>query len=241
MKLLNIYSVGIGALLLGLISTPAMAVTIDLFNDVEGSATRQSVRDDLLDGLPVTNTDIGLTGVIGGKRTISVEKLLGEEEDATNFSVRTTAQEAILSSDSGVQPRFSILYDGDFGASGTDLTAGGTQKSFLVNIIGNDLGANLAFDVTDINNNTSIITQSVAPNTTGNTYFRFDRATGSANLTTAKSITFRSTNAPVNLDMSFAFVETSAAVPFEFSPSMGLVFFGGLFGIHHLKKRLKTC
>ncbi|HEY9770430.1 MAG TPA: hypothetical protein V6C71_18385 [Coleofasciculaceae cyanobacterium] len=218
-----------------------MAVTIDLFSDVNDQVDGdQAVIDTTDDSTPVTDTNTSLTGVIGGQRTISVEKLTGVGEDATKFSIRQTTQDAILSSDSGVQPRFSILYDGDFSAGGTDLTNENTQKSFLVNILENDLGASLAFDVTDIDNNTSTITQSVAAGATGNTFFRFDQATGSANLTTAESITFRSTNAPENLDMRFDFIETSA-VPFEFSPSMGLVFFGGLFGVHRLKKRLKSC
>lgn len=249
MKLLNIYSVGIGALLLGLISTPAMAVTIDLFSDVNDKENgEQVVIDTASNGIPITDTDTFLTGVIGGQRTLQVNKRNGSSSLRSLLIVDPSQKNATFSSDNVVRSDFSITWNGNFGAGGIDLTDGGTQNFFLLNQT-NDLGGTLVFNVTDINNNTSTLSQAILPSATDfddnliprNEFFRFANFTGDADLTKASSIKLSSTNTTAGLDMSFALVATSAAVPFEFSPSMGLVFFGGLFGIHRLKKRLKTC
>ncbi|MGF1587796.1 MAG: hypothetical protein ACFCU7_00875 [Pleurocapsa sp.] len=242
MKLLNIYGVGIGALLLGLTSTPAMAVTIDLFSDVEDSNGFQFVLDDTADNTPVFNTDTSLTGVIGGQRTIEVNKRSGILPGSRNtFIVNEAAKNVTFSSDTDVSSDFSIAWDGNYGPGGIDLTGGGTQNFFLLEVTSNDLGANLVFDVTDIDGGTSRISKSVGAGVTGDQFFSFASATGGGDLTKASSIKLSSTNTTASLDMRFAFVDTAAAVPFEFSPSMGILFFGGLFGVHRLKKRLKSC
>ncbi len=246
MKLLNIYSVGIGALFFGLISTPAMAITIDLFNDTDGAF--QTVQDNLADTLPVTDTDTSLTGgVIGGQRTIQVNKRNGTlPTSSSSFTVDPVGQIASFSSSNGIRSDFSITWDGNFGTGGIDLTDGGTQKFFLLNG-SNDLGGNLVFDVTDINGNTSTLSQQIAPSLrdvnsnliSKNEFFGFANFTGNGDFTKARSIKLSSTDTLAGLDMDFAFIET--AVPFEFSPSMGLLFVGGLFGIGKLKKKLKSC
>ncbi len=242
MKLLNIYGVGIGALLLGLISTPAMAVTIDLFSDVEDANGFQFVQDDTAGNTPVLNTDTSLTGVIGGQRTIGVNKRSGILPGSRNtFIVNEAARNVTFSSDTDVRSDFFITWDGNYGAGGIDLTDGGTQNFFILDITSNDLGGTLVFDVTDINGGTRTMSQSFIAGQTGNKFFSFASATGGGDLTKASSIKLSSTNTIAGLDMSFALVDTVAAVPFEFSPSMGLVFFGGLFGVHRLKKRLKSC
>jgi hypothetical protein len=251
MKLLNIYGVGIGALLLGLISTPAMAITIDLFQDVNNPVGNingtQSVTDLLNDGNPVSLTDSNLdpTGVIGGQRTIAVNNR--NSTSTTTLTVNSINQMANFSSSNGVRSDLSITWNGSsFGSNGIDLTDGGTQKFFLLNG-SNDLRVDLVFDVTDINGNTSTLSQRIAPSLSDedgnlistNKFFGFANFTGNGDFTKASSIKLSSTNTLAGLDMDFAFIET--AVPFEFSPSTGLLFVGGLFGISKLKKKLKSC
>ena len=46
-------------------------------------------------------------------------------------------------------------------------------------------------------------------------------------------------NAPADFDATFDFIE-SEYIPFEFSPSLGIILCGGLFGIHKLRKRLQS-
>jgi hypothetical protein len=247
MKLLNIYSVGIGALFFGLISTPAMAITIDLFQNANGGF--QSVSDNnALDSTPVTDTQTfstGVTGVIGGQRTIQVNKRTGIPLSAfaSSLTIIPSSKLASFSSADTVTSDFSITWDGNYGSNGIDLTEGGTQKYFLLDIKTNDLNGTsslpLTFEVQDIGGATSTFSSTIVPGQKGNTLFSFANTSGGANLSQAKYIKLSATDTPESLDMSFAFVGT--AVPFEFSPSTGLLFVGGLFGISKLKKKLKSC
>lgn len=241
MKLFNLLNLGFSTLLLGLISSPAMgaSITLDSFSDVDNDPF-QFVQDDSVDGSPVTDTDgatTPLTGVLGGTRTISVSKDSGSNPFDTSLIIDTSLQQASFSSPSATEGSFSITYDGDFG-TGIDLTNGGANDAFAIDVVTNDLGVTLNFEVFD-GTNTATLAQAIAPLETGTTYFSFADFSNQSSLTQAQSITLSSSNEPANLDFEFQVLE-STEIPFEFSPSLGIIFCAGLFGIHKLKRKYQN-
>jgi hypothetical protein len=72
----------------------------------------------------------------------------------------------------------------------------------------------------------------------GDTYFPYQSFNNNVNKTRIREVSLNITNAPQSFDASFDYIQ-SAAVPFEFSPSLGLVLCGGLFSVNKLRKRLK--
>ena len=241
-----ISSFGPSLLGLGLFQDSAMAYTLDLFNDVdENESTIQEAADSTLGdgGVSVTHTSLSDVNVIGGKRTIEVEKLTGFEpndpEDIVKGAVRPSANKFFYQSPSSTSGDFSLIWDGDFG-TGIDLTddEGIKQKFFQVDIEENDLGVTLEFEISDEATpipNTSTYRQSIPAGTLGSIYFPYASFSDPSVLESAQSITLRSVNAPEALDLEFSLVAT--AVPFEFSPTVGIVLGGSFIGFNVLKKR----
>jgi hypothetical protein len=252
MKVSNIAYLSLSVFFLSLIQTPAKSVTIDLFNDVDGTGTRQNASDDTNDGLSATNPD-GLTtplsNVLGGIRRITVEKLTGSPDDdgvtKALLQVKTDESLIALSSDNSVQPGFSVLWDGDFDDSGSnnylDLTENGDKNAFQINVTRNDLGLKLNFDVTKANNTVASYTSpQIAAGTTGNLTFPFASFSNSSAFQEAKSIRMYSSNEAEDLDFSFTLFQTTKIIPFEFSPSLGIIIGGGFLGLHTLRKKIKA-
>jgi hypothetical protein len=245
MKLSTIAYLGFSTLLLGLMPTPAMGVTIDLFDDVESTddPPEQFVSDrfgssTIFDEI----TDTSLTNVLGGTRTIKVNKYFPTTNSGSStaqFVIRESDGRAAFSSTSGTQGTFEITWDGDFGASGIDLTDNDTKDSFLIGVVSNDLGVTLNFDVFD-GTNTATYSQAVAAGTLGNVYFPFASFSNQTALQQAKSIKLYSSNEPADLDFTFTLFESAQEVPFEFSPSLGIIMCGSFFGFRAIRKRLKT-
>lgn len=244
MKLLNFINIGFSTLMLGLISSPAMAasITLDSFTDVDETELNddpvssdpfiQRVDDNVADGTSVSNTDGSLSGVIGGTRTISVNKTGGRQ--GTTFLVDSFEgfEKASFSSGDATTGTFSLIYDGDGFGDGIDLTGGGTNDSFAIDVVTNDLGVTLNFEVFD-GTNTATSSQTVAAGELGTKPFPFADFSNQSSLEQAQSVTMYSSGAPAALDFGF---QDFRAVPFEFSPSLGIILCGGLFGIHKLRK-----
>lgn len=259
MKLLNIYGVGIGALLLGLISTPAMAFSIDFFDSTNvntynppfNGATYNGQRVEIgeaLDLYPSTDTDTNLSNVIGGQRTISVTRKAQPAggSGAISLNVNPTNRTASFDVASQSAGSFSIDWNGNFGSQ-KNFTAGGLDALEIGVLQVDNNGITFNFGLTDGLGNSGVITKTV--NSSGNARFLYNdivqNGSNQANLdlTNISSLKFYTSGEPESSDLAFDFIQTinSQAVPFEFSPSMGLVFFGGLFGVHRLKKKLKSC
>lgn len=249
MKVSTIAYLGLSTLLLGLMPTPAMGVTIDLLSDVESTddPPEQFVSDRFGSSTVFDEiTDSSLTGVLGGTRTIKVNKYFPATNSGSStaqFVVRESNGQASYSSTSGTQGSFEITWDGDFDGSGTnnyiDLTEGGAKDQFLIDVVSNDLGVKLNFEVFD-GTNTATYAQTLAAGTIGDVYFPFSSFSNQSALTQAQSIRFYSSNEPLDLDFTFSLFESAQEVPFEFSPGLGLILGGSFFGLNSLRKKLKA-
>lgn len=246
MKLSTLLIFSASTLILGLVKAPARGLIIDFFNDVDDDIEGlQFIQDTMKDGAPVTDIDgatIPLTDVIGGIRLLEVNKLTGSSSKRSLLEVDATSNRLDFSSDNNSTGSFSLNWNGDFDGAGSnnflDLTESGNKKSFLVSVLTNDLGVNLNFEVSD-GTNTAKLTQTLASGRTGNVYFSFANFTNQTALAQAKSIKLYSSNAPAGLDFSLALIENSEEVPFEFSPSLGIVLSGSFFGFCAIRKRFK--
>jgi hypothetical protein len=107
------------------------------------------------------------------------------------------------------------------------------------------LNVNLQFTVTDTQGRSGTISNGSISGT-GSQYFHFDQISNSnVNLTKAAYLQLTTVNPPRSLDFEFAFVESVddpnyTPVPFEFTPSLGLILGGGLFGFLRLQSKLKA-
>jgi hypothetical protein len=254
MKVSTIAYLGLSALLLGLMQTPAKGITIDEFSDVaDDIAGEQSVTDTTQNNTAVTDINNNLTGVLGSQRTLSVTKTAPAGNNQGSKSVQLAVDptpsihEASYSSSANTTGNFAITWDGDFDGAGTnnyvDLTEGGTKDSFLVRVTTNDLGVTLNFDVTHANNTVAHYDIPLAAGTLGRRYFPFASFSNPSALQQAKKISLYSSDAPAELDFGFTFFsseEEPVGVPFEFSPGLGMILGGGFLGLNTLRKKMKA-
>ena len=265
MKILNICTLAFGSIILGVSANPAMGFTLDLFKDTESNSTTINFPPEIpvpydgqqaeLNGndfngqpyVPSSDTNTGLSDVIGGKRTISVTENTpispnNNGGSLINLKVDPVNTEVSFNVSSGSNGTASILWDGITG-SNQDLTRD-DQNSFLIRILGIDSSATFNFEVTDASNNSGVISNPV--NTTGDSYFLYDDVvqnpdnTSNVDFVNAKSVKFYTSNEQDDLDFRFDFVTSANTVPFEFSPSLGIIVSGAFIGINVLKKKLKA-
>ncbi|WP_036483334.1 hypothetical protein [Myxosarcina sp. GI1] len=168
--------------------------------------------------------------------------------------VEITNETAYLDTQSGVQSKATFTWNGGdpisgFGGNGIDLTKNG-DNAFLINVLFLDQTANLEFIVTDIENDSGSIiknvpkyNESVAGYTQGvgrDTAFNYNKIDNNeVNVKNVKSISLTTNNAPSALNFQYNFVQTTKAVPFEFSPSLGIIICAILLGFFRLRKIYK--
>ena len=246
---------GINALLIGLDRSSAKAFTLDLFTDanveVVSGVKRQRVTTEAFVNSFASDTDTNLSGTDLGQRTL---ELTVDEFSLDNASIQVISNTRVspnqntasISSNSGVTIDSAKFTWGSDSTTPQDITDGGTDDSLLIDILSIDLttGADFAFTFEDSDGDTGSIIQNVS--STGNVYFPYETLTNNSpnvNQTAIREVSLEITNAPPDFDATFNFVQSAVqpqAVPFEFSPSLGLVLCGGLFGINKLQKKLKS-
>jgi hypothetical protein len=250
MKLSAISSLGLGALLLGLVQTPAMSINIDLFQDVEvGTGTEQSVQinEGLNTPLIQTNTDsnLPLGRVIGGTRYLSLS--VDNNASATKFHVDSSEnkQHLSLSTPSGVTSTGIVKWNGTGNKNEEgfwDLFQEG-HDSFQVRIIAAELNGRLKFTVEDDNNiaSSSFGIKSQESNSPPSDLFIPYNKFSNIDFAKVKSIEMEiSAGAREAYDITIDSIVTAQAVPFEFSPSLGIILSSSFFGFHALRKRWKN-
>jgi hypothetical protein len=254
MKLSTIAYLGLSSLLLGLVQTPAMGFTLDAFSDFEGSGTSQTAYINLLPGFPdmPTNPNTGLDtdSVFGGQRTITVRN---ENSGSGTIKLNLTNQKAEFDVGSSTIGGADIVWDG-FDAlndgQNIELDGGTTQRSFQLNIESLDVGQGsnpaitLNFDIKDTSGKIATISKTLTSdiNTTTNLYFAYQDRTGdNVNLGSIDYIRFYTSDelSPA-ADFEFNFIQSSKVMPFEFSPTLGLLTSVGLFGAKKWNKRRKN-
>jgi hypothetical protein len=236
MKVSTISSLGLGALLLGLVQTPAESVTIDLFTDVNDASGLQTASKRGVGS--ASEVDIGLNDVLGNSRFLQIEVLSGTRN--AQLQVDTETGQAFLDTDTGVASRATLRWDANgAGLGGIDFTQNG-HDSIVINIASIDQDSDLVFTVTDTFGNQGTLAQNLTGGFSGSTAYRYDNFSGSVDFTEINSIQLQTNNESSSLDFGFNFVQTAQEVPFEFSPSLGIVLSGSFFGFHVLKKKWKN-
>ena len=224
MRLFNIAALATSALVLPQ-ATLAATITIDDFT------TNQAAAAPAEGAVPSTST-IAAPEAIGGFRTISLRG------DGTGGIFSTTAAnvsggEASLSNTSGVTG--SALFQ--WVPGGVDLTDGGLNDSFVLDVIATDLGTK--FDLT-----VDGTTVSASSGAAGRVVFPF---TGFGDLTNANDISLF-VSGPANLDTTFNFIGADdlianpvtppvAAIPL---PASGLLLGGLILGAGVVTRRKTT-
>jgi hypothetical protein len=240
MKRAIVNSFGLGALLLGVVQTPAMGVTIDLFNDVNDLEDGfQTVFDSSTTSTPVReDTDTSLSDVLGGQRYIKVEtyqKAGGGSQVGGLLEVDPVLTIVGFSTGTNVKAHATLRWDGG-GSLNQDLTLGG-HNSFRLEVSTIDQYVTLNFKVDDTSTNSGIISKTI--NAPGTYYFPYSEASG-VDFTSAKSIELYTSAEPTELDFTFDFAQTDidpATVPFEFSPTLGIILCGGFFAMKNSRKK----
>ncbi len=232
MKLSTIAYLGLSTLLLGLMPTPAIAVTIDLFSEVQAPITQTGT------GSQQSSVTAALeSSIIGLERESKVEVISGTRSALLEVNNGI----AILETGNQTKSRATFTWDGinSAGLGGKNLTLGG-HNSFKLDIGYIDQSVDLIFEVKDTSGNTgSIIKSNIS--SVGSVFFNYGTVTNnSVNFSSVDSISLRTNNEPPSLDFEFLLAETAREVPFEFSPSLGIIMCGSFFGFRAIRKRLKT-
>lgn len=246
---IGFYSLAINGLLLGLHQTSAMAFTLDLFTDANTELVpgvkRQRIETEPFVSSFARDTDTNLSGTDLGQRTLelTVNEFAPSRASMQILSIGSTnSYTASISSEAGVTIESAKFTWGSDSTAPQDITNGGVDDSLLLDIISADLSGNTLFTFTfeDSDGDIGSISQNLISEE--DIYFPYETLTNNfsnVDQTRIREVSLNITNAPQDFDASFAFVESAVRpVPFEFSPSLGLVFCGGLFGINKFRKRL---
>jgi hypothetical protein len=253
MKVSTISSLGLGALLLGLAQNPAMGVTIDLFTDSQSVSRTIKPACSSYPCSSVTYSGInestftGLDAAIGGQRYMKVDipffqpfsysQRNGSRTAYLDINSLTKPEQATLITDPAITASAMFRWDGG-GSLNANLQPNG-EDSFKIDILSIDNTVNLVFTVTDTNNRQGTITEQVSSG--GEQFLKFANISNpEVDFKDIKSVQLATASEPQSLDFEFAFVETAKEVPFEFSPSLGIILSGSFFGFHVLKKKWKN-
>lgn len=236
MKLSTISSLGLGALLLGLVQTPAESVAIDLFTDVNDASGFQTVSKTGV-GF-ASDVDTVLNNVIGNSRFLQVQVRSGTRN--AQLQVDSSLGQVFLDTQSSVASRATLRWDANgAGLGGINFTQNG-HDSIVINIESIDQDSDLVFTVTDTFGNQGTLAQNLTGGFSGSTAYRYDNFSGSVDFTKINSIQLQTNNESSSLDFGFNFVQTAQEVPFQFSPSLGIILSSSFFGFHTLKKKWKN-
>jgi hypothetical protein len=258
MKRFNIYSLGLGVLLLGLVPNSAAAFTLDLFtsgNSLTGKNNNipyQKVEVNLEENSDsASDLDTSLSNVAWGQRQLDITASSSGLGTAQIEVIGGTQTRAKISSQAGVTIDSALFTWGfDSNTNYLDITDGGTHNVFNLNIITIDQnGADIKFRVTDSQGDFGeVIVDNITSN--GSKSFAYNDIitnNSAVNLNSIKKVQMEVLNAPADFDSQFDFVQSAydpafppAEIPFEFSPSLGIILCGSLFGVYKLRKRLQN-
>ncbi|MGK7899052.1 MAG: hypothetical protein AB4372_36910 [Xenococcus sp. (in: cyanobacteria)] len=232
MKILTASSLVVSALLLGLSQTPARGFTLDTFTDGDQFI---SVKDG-----STSDSVTGITGTDFGNRTIELDMTSGRG----SIEIDLTPQDAIVSANGSAQMNFSKFTWGSDTATPQNFKDISGHDSLAVEILSIDLieGATFSFTVTDSKITPETATVSSNLNSLGTHYFRysdFEADNSNIDLNSIEKVELTVSGMPPAFDTTFDFIQSAQAVPFEFSPTLGIIIAGSFIGFNILKKRAK--
>lgn len=243
----------LSTLFFGLIPTPTLGFTLDLFKDVS-SAPGNNAGIQLIDlTWPDTsgeNRIDGLVDVVWGKRSLYLDIASSNPIESQIFSHGATLAVGTdgntfgvvdLSSDTSIIASATIDWDGwQSGDSYIDLEENG-DDSLVLEVITIDQGVDLKFTITDQFDRVATITETVTNATTSQPiFFTYTDASNYSNVdfNNVKQIRLDIENTSTTaLDFTFDFLETGKAVPFDFSPSLGIFISLSFFAFYSLLKK----
>ncbi|MEM8828979.1 MAG: hypothetical protein AAGE96_06430 [Cyanobacteria bacterium P01_G01_bin.19] len=262
MKLLKFgfYSFAFTGLLVGLNQTSALAFTLDLFTDANDTFPSTTIPYQTVEANPIfggtvsaSDTDTGLSDVAWGQRRLDLTSTAGITTigDSNIKVFGSPATSASVNSESGTTIDSAMFTWGfDTNTDYEDITDNGADNTFGLDIVNIDLnGADIVFSVTDNNNDRGSVTVENITSTGSISFPYNDILTDNPDVTLGniKKIEMEIVNVPTDFDVTFDLIESrydadfpNVPVPFEFSPSLGLLLCSGVFGFKRIKKRLAT-
>ena len=239
----NICSLAVGVVLAGLNQTSASAFTIDLFGEPQFAGSNTATSGTFTD-----DTVTGSANIFGGSRFLSTTIVGGSGSPVTFNGLNIFDNEASVIAEPGATVGGFFEWAGIDDVSSEDLTGGLLNlDSIQVSIISVSEEVNLEFTVEDADGTTGTLSKNIPDEQTGNYYYPFTDFVPTETVGSTAGLDFTSIDyikmgtvgtVRPQMDLSFDLVQSATQpVPFEFSPSLGLIFCGGLFGVNKLRKR----
>ena len=236
------YSLAISGLFLGSNQTSASAFTIDLFGESQFAGSNLAT-----DGTFTDDSVTGSANIFGGDRFLSTTISGGSGSFVTFNGINIFGNKAAIITEPGATVGGYFEWAGIDGVSSEDLTGGLLNlDSIQVSIDSVSEEVNLEFTLEDADGTTGTLSKNIPDEQTGNYYYSFNDFSSSGG--TVAGLDFEAIDyirmgtvgtIQPQMDLSFSLVQSAVQpVPFEFSPSLGLIFCGGLFGVSKLRKRL---
>ena len=239
MKFLTASSLVISTFVLGLSQTTVSAFTLDAFSDSNESLQNLQVFPPSTSG---SDPDTFLSGTDFDNRTI--ELTLDNNVSGGNILINPSATAAYISSNAGTtinSAKFTWDFDVNTIPGYANLKDDPTHDSLQIELLSIDQvgGANFKFTLTDSSSDVVMLDQDISSIGTQDFLYADFESQGNINLNEITKVNLEITNAMQDFDASFDFIQSGKQVPFEFSPTLGIVIGGSFIGFNVLKKRSK--
>lgn len=247
MKFLTASSLGLSALLLGLSQTPARGFTLDTFSDANvelaPGVEQQLIEADFLNPY-VFDVDTNLSGTDFGERRLDLTlKTNGTGGSIDVFSISGVSSTASVSSNAVSTIDNAKFTWGSDSATPRNFRDISGHDSLAIEILSIDLveGAEFTFTVTD--SQATPQTATIADrliNSVGTQYFSysdFEANNPNINLNSIEKVELTVVPQIAAFDTTFDFIQSAQEVPFEFSPTLGIILGGSFIGFNILRKR----
>ena len=240
MKFLTASSLVISTFVLGLSQTTVSAFTLDAFSDSNESLQNLQVFPPSTSG---SDPDTFLSGTDFDNRTIELT-ILGENQSGASILINPFATSAFVSSNAGTtidSAKFTWDFDVNTNPGYVNFKDDPTHDSLQIEILSIDqvAGANFKFTLTDSSSDVVMLDQDISSIGTQNFLYADFEAQGNINLNEITKVNLDITNATQDFDTSFDFIMSGQEVPFEFSPTLGIIIGGSFIGFNILRKRSK--
>jgi hypothetical protein len=195
---------------------PAHATVVLIDNFTNGS-TSITIP---IDADPSTDID-AVAGVIGGERELMLDRTsVGGLASAFINQIFQPPGEISLENGSGSTSVSMLTYNGvgavglddGMGPAGYDLTGMGMNNSLFIDMISNDVGVTLKFDIMDTMMGTSTLSKTLGILNTTDQYFVFADFMGTADFTKVSKIKLTITSV-LNADIVFTLIDSRTNVP----------------------------
>ncbi|MEQ9553052.1 MAG: PEP-CTERM sorting domain-containing protein [Coleofasciculus sp. G3-WIS-01] len=225
-----------GALAFGVGEAQAATITIDSFEDGEQDVS--AIRGTVLDSVTGSTNEI-----VGGERDVQLTILNNRFNNRLNAEVEVLPPPPsgilAISNDAGVTSDTLITWDGvDENGLNLDVTGGGMNKFFRLDILSVDLGAELTLSLDGTATLTKSLSQTFDPISVIFKFSEFENA-GAVDFSNVQSISLDITG-PENFDLIADSFVATVPEPLTILGSGLALGFGGLLKKEYDKKQKKS-